>query len=151
MKTTTRWILTSTAMCFLIASYGQVIALAQDVPEWADEWLGEWYEATNAGNAEAVAKMYSNDADFNSYTGREKHLAEITKLFSGRTFSCTGAFDGLVQVGHTAVGWGSDSCIVIGKETGETIIRRSNWLATYERSNDGTWLCVRDVFEVPGS
>ena len=125
-----------------------IAAQAQEAPKWADDLLDQWYVSFNAGDVEAVARLYSTDAVVGQdVKGRDAIKESLAASFAKEDYDCSGGFDGFQEVAGVAVGWGHDACTVTPKSGGPSESRKSRWLAVYEQQPDGSWLTVRDVWE----
>lgn len=139
----------STISLFVISLIATApIATADDVPNWATEkLLAPWYVAFNAHDAEAIADMYTSDAKIGDAQGRSQIIASFKSTWADGDITCAGKYDGFQIVGDLATGWGHDSCSQAPESGGDSETINSRWLAVYERQDDGTWLCSRDISE----
>lgn len=133
----------------VVASATPIAAEAQEAPKWADDLLDEWHAAFNAGDVEGVARLYADDAVLgDDIRGMDAIKADFAASFAKESYDCSGDFDGFQEIAGTAVGWGHDTCTVTPKSGGQSMTTKTLWLAVYERQPDGTWLTIRDVFEI---
>ena len=121
------------------------IANADDVPDWANEQLSQWYAAFNAEDADALADLYTSDAHVGNGQGRSEIISNFNSEWTDTEISCSGAYDGFRIVGNLATGWGHDTCTQKPKSGGASKTESSRWLAVYDRQDDGSWLCSRDI------
>jgi uncharacterized protein (TIGR02246 family) len=120
-------------------------------PTWARESLARWYETFNARDVEAIADLYAVDARVGDARGRAAIIQRFRAGWAEQDESCSGAFDDFVVVGSVATGLGRDMCVVTPTDGGPPTTRYAQFLAVYERQEDGSWLCIRDQGEPLGS
>ena len=133
-------------LCFILIVAITPIAAANDIPDWATEkLLAPWYAAFNAQDAEALADMYTSDAQVGDAQGRGEIIANFKADWADTDISCSGVYDGFQIVGKLATGWGYDTCTQSPKSGGESKTVKYRWLAVYERQDDDSWLCSRDT------
>lgn len=125
---------------------------AQPVPQWAKDWLGEWYAAYNARDAARLALLYAEDAVTTSANkpavrGRSAIEASFKAEFDTVDPEVKGAMEGARVMNDLAVIWGydEDSSRPIGLEGGEFPTTKVNWLAVLEKQADGSWLAIRET------
>ena len=117
------------------------------VPKWATEFLAAWYTAYNAGDAKAVASMFTVDATLGQDKGRTAIEKTLAEAFSSTTYRCSGRFEAFREIDGMAVAWGVDSCTEISKVKGPAVLTRERWLVVFERQADGRWMIARETWE----
>ena len=123
---------------------------AQPVPQWAEDWLGEWYAAYNAGDAAQLAQLYAEDAVTKSANeppvrGRSAIEASFKEDFGSADTQIKGTSEGARVMNDLAVIWGYDESTSMPKGGGEARTTKTNWLAVLEKQADGSWLAIRDT------
>ncbi len=124
------------------------VVRAEDAPSWAQTYLQSLYAASNAGDAAAVAGLYSDDAVYGKVRGRSAILSTLTRDYRTLNYKCVGHFDGFREIAETAVGWGEEACTVLPRAAGARAQQsRARWLLVFERQADGRWLGIRETWQ----
>jgi uncharacterized protein (TIGR02246 family) len=135
------------AVLALLSSATAHSATQAAIPRWAASFLDAWYVSYNAGDAHAVAELFTPDATFGADSGRAAIEASLAADFRATRYHCVGQYDRVRALGALAVAWGHESCTEA--TAGSTAIRRTKerWLVVFERQADGRWLLSRETFE----
>ena len=132
--------LVTTGLLSLVA-----VPLNAQAPEPLADLVAEWEAAFNAGDAEAVAAIYTEDAirippeeDF--VRGREEIAVNVEEL-AGLTISL-GTYGGLLG-DEVATTWGSYE--LSGTVEGQAVTERGRWMNAVKKTEDG-WKIHRDIW-----
>jgi uncharacterized protein (TIGR02246 family) len=113
--------------------------------------MTRWYAAFNAGDADALMKLYAPDATLllggRAYAGRAAIESFHRRNFAGARFACTWTIEaGAAADALTAV-WGTDTCTETPVAGGQTLRWTGRWVTVFQKQPDGSWLIVRDSGE----
>jgi uncharacterized protein (TIGR02246 family) len=122
------------------------------VPEWVRQENQKWYAALNAGDPAALARLYTEDAvsitPNRVMRGRSAIEAFHRDNFSRSQPACTWVINGAHVLEKQAAVWGVDTCTETPKSGAAPSTGSTNWLTVYERQPDGSWLVVRESYDV---
>jgi uncharacterized protein (TIGR02246 family) len=113
--------------------------------------MTRWYAAFNAGDADAIIKLYATDATLllggRAYAGRETIESFHRLNFAGARFKCSFTIEaGAAADALTAV-WGTDACVETPASGGQVSQWSGRWVTVFQKQPDGSWLIVRDSGE----
>lgn len=130
-----------------------VAASAQErVPEWLQEANRLWFEALSSGDASRLARLYSSDAvsitASRTLRGRDAIEAFHRGNFEKSTPKCTWRIHGAHVLEKQAAAWGTDTCTETPRSGAAAWTSQTRWLTIYERQADGSWLIVRESYDL---
>lgn len=132
--------------------FAQDTTRVQPVPQWAQDGLAKWDAAYNAGDAARLAQLYSEDAVVKfpdrPARGRTAIEASFKKGFKSADIQTKGAIDVVRVMNDLAIFWGHDEFTSTPKGGGKSTTGRSNWLSVHEKQPDGSWLIIRDTYNI---
>ena len=153
MNQKTRWSVRRLSSVLTIVASMQVALLAQSgVPQWLQEENSKWYAALNSGDAAALAKLYADDA-VSITPSRVLRSRAAIEAFHRSNFQrsqpkCTWTLGGAQVLEKQAALWGIDTCTETPKSGAAPWTSKTRWLTIYERQPNGSWLVVRESYDL---
>ena len=140
-----RWV----AAVFVICAINSTSLLGQPAaPQWLQELERKWSTAFDAGDATALAALYTRDAVIllPSQTARGRPaIDEFQKAYFADTrYACTWPIDGVHTLDRLVFVWGRSMCTATPRSGGPPRGQNGRWARVYELQGDGSWLIVRD-------
>lgn len=110
-----------------------------------------WDKAWNAGNAEALASLYTADAiamapNEPAVVGREAIRASSAKDFDQFREENRSVVQDLRISGNLAVAMGTQETKTTPKAGGDSFRDKEKWLIAFERQRDGSWKTLWEIF-----
>jgi uncharacterized protein (TIGR02246 family) len=144
-------VLSGLVIVLLAGVSGSRPAAGQVGPTWAEEHMGRWYAAFNAGDAAALSRLYAVDAALvlreQVYLGRDAIEAFHKENFAKVVATCEFAIEGVSSTSRLGAVWGEDDCTGTPRAGGVPFKWRVRWLTVFQQQPDGAWLIVRDSGE----
>ena len=121
--------------------------MTDNAKQVAQEFLDKWMTAFNAGHAEAVANLYTEDAYFSGpMAGNAIGRASVRKAMEG-TISAGFKMKGTITEARMI---GADTMVAIGEYTisGDGKEMNGRWGSTSVRQG-GDWRCTSHIANLP--
>jgi len=104
----------------------------------------QWIAAFNAGDADALAITYADDAvslppEGPPVVGREAIVQGLRDMFSQYAATQTATVDEVAVFGDVAMVRGTWSTRQTPKEGGTEVVRSGKWMELQKRQDDGSW------------
>jgi uncharacterized protein (TIGR02246 family) len=111
----------------------------------------EWDKAWNAGDAEALASLYTADAiamapNQPAGVGRDTMREANRKYFDQFRDENRSVVDGVRVSGDLAVARGTQETRATVKASGHSFQDKSKWISSYQRQPDGSWKILWEMY-----
>ena len=111
---------------------------------------GQWNAAMNAGDYEAIADLFTEDAirmeaDVPAQVGREAILSAMRSDMEEATSESKSVTEEIRLAGDWAVVRGTYEVTVTPKEGGEPVHTTGKWMEVHEKQADGSWKISRSI------
>lgn len=110
-----------------------------------------WDQAWNAGNADALASLYTRDAiamgpNDPALVGREAIQASSKKYFDEVNEENHSLVEDIRVSGDLAVARGTQTTKTSPKAGGDSVEDKAKWIAVFQRQPDGAWKVLWEIY-----